>query len=90
MLDTNIASYAIKGNFPGVRKQLLAVPMAQVCISAVTEAELLYGIAQNPTLRTSVPLSMNSSCEWIYCPGIPKLRDNMHCFAAPWSEEENR
>lgn len=51
MLDTNIASYAIKGNFPAVRKQLLIVPMAQVCISAVTEAELLYGVAQKPNAK---------------------------------------
>lgn len=48
MLDTNTASYAIKGNFPAVRRRLDGVPMAQVAISAVTEGELQYGIARLP------------------------------------------
>ena len=46
LLDTNTASYIIKGNFPAVRRRLLRVPMAQVFISSVTEAELLYGVAR--------------------------------------------
>jgi tRNA(fMet)-specific endonuclease VapC len=43
LLDTNIASYAIKGNFPQVRKRLLEIPMADVGISVITEAELRFG-----------------------------------------------
>ncbi len=57
MLDTNIASYAIKGDLPTVRKQLLSMPMSQVCISAVTKAELLYGVTKRPNakdLKTAV------------------------------------
>ncbi len=57
LLDTNIASYIIKGSMPRVRERLLKVPMAQVSISAVTEAELLYGVARRPEaprLRTAV------------------------------------
>jgi len=46
LLDTNTASYIIKGNVPRVREQLLKVPMSQVLISAVTEAELLFGAAR--------------------------------------------
>src|SRR6185437_7564860 len=46
LLDTNTASYIIKGNFPAVRRRLLRVPMAQVFISSITEAELLYGVAR--------------------------------------------
>jgi tRNA(fMet)-specific endonuclease VapC len=42
LLDTNTASYIIKGNVPRVRERLLKVPMSQVLISAVTEAELLF------------------------------------------------
>ena len=42
LLDTNMASYVIKGNIPRVREHLLKVPMAQVSISAVTEAELRF------------------------------------------------
>src|SRR5262245_57588610 len=48
MLDTNMASYVIKGNIPRVRERLLKVPMAQVSISAVTEGELRFGVARRP------------------------------------------
>ncbi len=48
LLDTNTASYIIKGNIPAVRRRLLRVPMAQVAISSVTEGELRYGIARRP------------------------------------------
>lgn len=46
LLDTNTASYIINGNIPTVRKRLMKVPMAEVSISAVTEAELHYGVAR--------------------------------------------
>jgi tRNA(fMet)-specific endonuclease VapC len=48
LLDTNIASYIIKGNVPAVRRRLIRVPMAQVFISAVTEGELRYGVERRP------------------------------------------
>jgi len=44
LLDTNIASYVIKGNFPHVREHLVRVPIAEVGISVVTEAELRFGL----------------------------------------------
>jgi tRNA(fMet)-specific endonuclease VapC len=48
LLDTNTASYIIRGNIPRVRERLLKVPMAQVAISAVTEAELRFGVVRRP------------------------------------------
>lgn len=48
LLDTNIASYVIKGNIPHVRDQLLKVPVSEVGISVVTEAELRFGVARLP------------------------------------------
>jgi tRNA(fMet)-specific endonuclease VapC len=48
LLDTNIASYVIKGNFPQVRQRLRRVPMSEVGISVVTEAELRFGVARLP------------------------------------------
>ncbi|SRR5579863_552583 len=48
MLDTNTVSYALRGNPPGVRERLRHLPMAQVCISCITEAELLLGLALKP------------------------------------------
>jgi tRNA(fMet)-specific endonuclease VapC len=48
LLDTNMASYVIKGNLPRVREHLLTIPMAEVGISVVTEAELRFGTARRP------------------------------------------
>jgi tRNA(fMet)-specific endonuclease VapC len=48
LLDTNTASYIIKGNIPAVRHKLVKVPMAKVAISTVTEGELRYGVARRP------------------------------------------
>jgi tRNA(fMet)-specific endonuclease VapC len=48
LLDTNTVSYAIKGNIPSVRLRLAQVPIAQVYISSITEAELRYGAARRP------------------------------------------
>jgi tRNA(fMet)-specific endonuclease VapC len=52
LLDTNTASYIIKGNFPRVRERLLRIPMAEVGISVVTEAELRSGVARRPEATT--------------------------------------
>ena len=57
MLDTNIASFLIRGSSAALKARLLAVPMAQMCVSAVTQGELLYGLARRPeasALHTAV------------------------------------
>jgi tRNA(fMet)-specific endonuclease VapC len=46
MLDTNIASHIIKGDIPVVRERLAKIPMHNVAISVITEAELRYGVAK--------------------------------------------
>jgi tRNA(fMet)-specific endonuclease VapC len=46
MLDTNIASHIIKGDRAELATRLAALPMEEIMISAVTEAELLYGLAR--------------------------------------------
>jgi len=48
LLDTNIASYVIKGNILAVRRRVVQVPMPQLAISTVTEGELRYGAARRP------------------------------------------
>jgi tRNA(fMet)-specific endonuclease VapC len=50
LLDTNTASYIIKGNPGVVCERLLAIPMADVAVSVITEAELLLGIERRPEL----------------------------------------
>ncbi len=57
LLDTKMASYVIKGNLPRVRERLVKVPMAEVGVSVVTEAELRFGVARKPAalrLETAV------------------------------------
>jgi tRNA(fMet)-specific endonuclease VapC len=51
MLETNSVSYALRGNPPAVRERLRRVPMAQVCLSSITEAELLLRLALKPDAR---------------------------------------
>ncbi len=51
MLDTNTVSYIIKGEPSIVRERLRNVPMAKICISAITEAELLRGVAKRPDAK---------------------------------------
>lgn len=47
MLDTSIVSHIIKAN-PKVIERLLATPMTSLCISAITEGEILFGLAKRP------------------------------------------
>jgi tRNA(fMet)-specific endonuclease VapC len=48
LLDTNMATYVIKGSFPRVREHLVKVPMSEVGVSVITEAELRFGVAKKP------------------------------------------
>ena len=55
LLDTDMASYAIRHRTPGVDRRLRALPPTSVAISAITRAELMYGLqsldAQHPLQR---------------------------------------
>ncbi len=47
MLDTNMASYLLKGRSPATRDRMLSLrPGELASISTVTEAEMLYGTAK--------------------------------------------
>lgn len=47
LLDTNMASYLLRGKSPATRERMLSLQPAETAsISAVTEAEMLYGIAK--------------------------------------------
>jgi tRNA(fMet)-specific endonuclease VapC len=48
LLDTNKVSYVVKGQPPMVRARLARIPPAEIAVSAVTEAELRYGLARDP------------------------------------------
>jgi tRNA(fMet)-specific endonuclease VapC len=48
LLDTNIVSYLLKGQFPALRAQFERVTAETIAISAITEAEVFYGLALKP------------------------------------------
>jgi tRNA(fMet)-specific endonuclease VapC len=48
LLDTNTASYAIKGNLPRVRERLKEAALSEVAISVITESELRFGLLRLP------------------------------------------
>jgi len=50
MLDTNVVSHFIKEQ-PAVVQRVVATPMAALCISAITEGELLFGLAKRPDAK---------------------------------------
>ncbi|MDO8787607.1 MAG: type II toxin-antitoxin system VapC family toxin [Sulfuritalea sp.] len=50
MLDTNTVSYLLKAH-PKVARRVAAAPMAFLCISAITEGELLFGLARRPDAK---------------------------------------
>jgi tRNA(fMet)-specific endonuclease VapC len=48
LLDTNTVSYSIANMPPQVRDRLQRVGIASTAVSAVSEAELRYGVARSP------------------------------------------
>jgi len=51
MLDTSMASALIKNLSQPLRDRLVATPVAQTCMSAVTESELRFGLAKMPQTK---------------------------------------
>ncbi|HWE06562.1 MAG TPA: type II toxin-antitoxin system VapC family toxin [Rhizomicrobium sp.] len=52
MLDTDTCSYIVKRSNHAVLRRLQTVPIDEVCISAITEAELQYGVQVSPRQHT--------------------------------------
>jgi len=48
MLDTDTASYLIKGKSPVIEAKLAKLVPSMVCVSVMTRAELLYGLKRLP------------------------------------------
>ena len=71
MLDTNTASYVIKGTAPAIDAQLRKLDVMQVCISAVTRAELRFGARR---VRTATRLTAQ----------VEKFLSGVHTLA--WDE----
>ena len=90
LLDTNTVSYIIKGNFPHVRERLLKVPISEVGISVITEAELRFGVARLPQ-ATKLAMWSRNSCYASKCfRGIRKQPGTTPAFARCSKNTENR
>jgi tRNA(fMet)-specific endonuclease VapC len=50
MLDTNTLSSLLKEN-PLVSKRIASLPMDRLCLSVISEGELLYGLAKKPNAK---------------------------------------
>jgi len=48
LLDTNIVSYSIRGDYPAARRRMIGTPLESLAISSVTEAELLFWVINRP------------------------------------------
>jgi len=48
MLDTDTCSYVMKGASPVLDERLRSTDVRAVCISVITKAELLFGVAVSP------------------------------------------
>lgn len=48
LLDTNTASFIIRGSHPRVLERLRSHAVSSVAVSSVTEGELHYGLARKP------------------------------------------
>ncbi len=48
MLDTDISSYIMKRSRESVLRKLREVRISDMCISAITKSELLYGVEVSP------------------------------------------
>ncbi len=50
MLDTNTLSHLLRGQ-PAVAQRVVDSPMAALCMSSITEGELLFGLARRPAAK---------------------------------------
>ena len=48
LLDTNIASFILKGASTPLQAKMRSLPLSQLAVSAITEAEMRFGAARRP------------------------------------------
>jgi tRNA(fMet)-specific endonuclease VapC len=65
LLDTNAVSHLIKGH-PAVAQRVVEVPMASRCISAITEGELLFGLAKRQDAKRLHLGQFNQLVAWMH------------------------
>jgi len=61
LLDTNMVSHLLRAH-PEVVKRVIATPITSLCISAITEGELLFELAKRPS-ATKLQLSAKDTLQ---------------------------
>lgn len=51
LLGTDTVAFHLRKSSAGLKRRLRKVPVGQVALSVVTEMEIRYGLARNPSLR---------------------------------------
>jgi tRNA(fMet)-specific endonuclease VapC len=64
LLDTDICSYVIKGSHPALDRRLRDLNPGQIAISAITRAELRFGVALRPE-ATRLALLVESFLQFV-------------------------
>ena len=80
MLDTNMVSYIAKGHSKAARIRMLHLKEDEiVCISAITEAEICYGLAKRPEAT-----ALRERMEWFLAAirVLPWGRDEAKAYGA--------
>jgi len=78
LLDTNMVSYIAKGRSSAARTRLLGLESDEVaCVSAVTEAEIRYGLAKRPE-ATALKVLMDGFLASIHV--LPWDRDEAEAY----------
>ncbi|MGA2166598.1 MAG: type II toxin-antitoxin system VapC family toxin [Terracidiphilus sp.] len=80
MLDTNMVSYIAKGHSKAARARMLNVEQDEiVCLSAITEAEIRYGLAKRPEAA-----ALRERMEWFLAAVkiLPWGRDEAKAYGA--------
>jgi predicted nucleic acid-binding protein len=80
LLDTSAASYAITKKSLAFDHHLAKVPMAEIGVSTVTEAELRYGLAKRPSPALQATIATFLLAVTVF-PGIRKQHTITASFA---------
>ena len=88
MLDTNICIFAIKHKPPALIRNFLQHDPDDLCISAITYAELMHGMEKSQSTAQNAPPSRSFSPLWRFSPSTTARRKNMGKSASTWSAKE--
>jgi tRNA(fMet)-specific endonuclease VapC len=73
MLDTNIVSYLLRGQFASLEQRILNTAYDQVCISVITAGDLAYGFTRANSSRrlASMQAKLNTLLQAIVTRPLP-------------------